>query len=105
MPVLGPEGKIDRKVVAFARKHGIIVIKLEAGRAGTTGLPDRMFLYHGHVMFREMKAPGKKLTALQEHRLKQLREAGFNVGVIYNADKGIEEVIEFIFTADAEEGK
>lgn len=44
-----------------------------------TGVPDRVVVLNGEVWFVELKAPGKKPTALQERRMAQLREAGANV--------------------------
>lgn len=47
---------------------------------GVIGVPDRMVLLPGgKVIFVELKAPGKKLRKIQEHRAKELRELGFQV--------------------------
>lgn len=58
---------------------------------GTTGVPDRICLKDGRVIFVELKAPGKKPRAIQNRRIKQLRDQGFTVFVMDSPD-GIAEV-------------
>lgn len=58
---------------------------------GTTGVPDRICLKAGRVIFVELKAPGKKPRAIQNRRIKQLRDQGFTVFVMDSSD-GIAEV-------------
>jgi hypothetical protein len=53
-----------------------------------SGVPDRIVLLpHGRIVFIELKAPGKKLRAMQEYRAKELRALGFDVRVIDSIDK------------------
>jgi hypothetical protein len=56
---------------------------------GETGWPDRVFLYCGQAVFIEFKAPGKRARPLQEHRIKQLQDCGFKVGVYDDIDDAI----------------
>lgn len=58
---------------------------------GTAGVPDRICLKAGRVIFVELKAPGKKPRAIQNRRIKQLRDQGFTVFVMDSSD-GIAEV-------------
>lgn len=58
---------------------------------GTTGVPDRICLKAGRIVFVELKAPGKKPRAIQNRRIKQLRDQGFTVFVMDSSD-GIVEV-------------
>lgn len=58
---------------------------------GTTGVPDRMCLMGGRVVFVEVKAPGEKPRPIQTRRIQQLRDLGFQVTVLDSLD-GIEEV-------------
>jgi hypothetical protein len=69
-------------------------IELIGGKAlkfispGVSGVPDRIVLLpHGRIVFIELKAPGKKLRAMQEYRAKELRALGFDVRVIDSIDK------------------
>lgn len=58
---------------------------------GTAGVPDRICLKAGRVIFVELKAPGKKPRPIQNRRIKQLQGQGFQVFVIDSTD-GIAEV-------------
>lgn len=46
------------------------------------GFPDLMLLKDGKASFVEVKRPGGKPRPLQEYRIGQLREAGFDVRVL-----------------------
>lgn len=62
---------------------------------GNNGVPDRMVcLPGGHVLFVELKGPGKKPTPLQERQINYLAGLGFSVWVIYSKD-GVDEFIDF----------
>ena len=60
---------------------------------GNRGVPDRLVLLPtGKIAFVELKAPGKKSTALQELQQKRISNLGFKVLVIDSKTK----VDEFI---------
>lgn len=74
-------------------------IELIGGKAlkfvspGVSGVPDRIVLLpHGRIFFIELKAPGKKLRALQEYRAKELRTLDFRVECI-DSIEGIKDFI------------
>ena len=79
----GPEAKIQRAVIAYAKSHykdTLIARKGESGKFGTTGWPDYEFLLSGgRVFFVEFKTPGKEPTPLQWQRIGQLRGLGHRV--------------------------
>lgn len=81
------ESYVERKVKDWARKQGILVLKLTP--YATSGYPDDIFLYKGLVTFIEFKAPGKKPRLLQEIRMRELKERGFNVAVIDSISEGL----------------
>jgi hypothetical protein len=55
---------------------------------GNNGVPDRIvFLPGGRVVFVELKAPGKKPTALQQYQHDRLRDLGQLVVVIDSREK------------------
>lgn len=69
-------------------------VKAEGGRAykfvspGNTGVPDRIVLMpEGRIVFVELKAPGKKPTALQKLQHKRIQDLGFKVLVIDSKEK------------------
>jgi len=83
----GDEHWVEQRVVDFARKKGMLPLKLQL--QNDTGWPDRMFLFNGRVAFIEFKRPGESLRRNQPARVAALRSLGFNVGVINNVKDGI----------------
>jgi len=59
---------------------------------GNIGVPDRIVLLAGRVIFVELKKPGQELRAIQKYRRRQFEKLGFQVAVI----DSIEKVDEFI---------
>ena len=80
------ESTIERAVCDYARKHGVMAMKL-AG-PNQKGQPDRMFLFKGKVIFIEFKAPRGKPTPLQEKWLRDLRTQKFIAVVCEDAADG-----------------
>ena len=75
------ERDLERKLVGAIRAVGGICVKLVS--PGTDGMPDRMALLpEGKIAFVEVKAPGKRLRALQLARQKQLEALGFKAFVL-----------------------
>lgn len=75
----------ESRIEAYLRDS----VKELGGRAykfvspGNDGVPDRVVcLPGGHVIFVELKAPGKKPTKLQEMQMGRLQAMGFRVKVI-----------------------
>ena len=72
------EGTIERAFVKAVQAAGGIAYKLTSQTAN--GLPDRLVLFFpAKTVFVELKAPGKRLRALQKKRRKQLMGLGFPV--------------------------
>lgn len=93
----GPEGKIQDAVIKYARtKYDALCKKNEVGRfMVSSGWPDYMLAVGGgcrcgnsRMIFIEFKAPGGKLTDLQEHVKKQLQDRGFQYYVISDVAEG-----------------
>lgn len=62
---------------------------------GNAGVPDRLVLLpKARVIFVELKAPGKKPTALQERQMQAISILGFPVYVIDSFEK-VDEFIKF----------
>lgn len=80
------ESHVEKAVCAFATRHGWITLKLNG--AGARGKPDRLFLKDGRAVFAEIKAPGKRPTALQARFIERLRAAGFTAAVIDSVEAG-----------------
>lgn len=75
------ENVIERQLFMAVKKLGGMAVKFVS--PGLNGVPDRIVLLpNGKFAFVELKAPGKKLGALQEKRKRQLEGLGFTVYVI-----------------------
>lgn len=80
------EKVIESKLNQAIRRHGGLALKLVS--PGFNGVPDRLILMTGGIAaFAEVKAPGQKTRPLQVRRMEQLRELGFKVFVIDNAEQ------------------
>jgi hypothetical protein len=84
------EKSIERYLVKKVNELNGKIYKLESCQLN--GLPDRMTLYKGQCIFVELKKPNGKLSRLQEHRIKQIKEQGFKCLVI-NSKRKVDELI------------
>lgn len=74
------ESVIQSKIIKRYENAGYIVVKI--GLCNKGGFPDLMLLKDGKASFVEVKRPGQKPRPLQEYRLKELRDAGFEAIVL-----------------------
>lgn len=96
---MSTEKMIEQKATRKLREHGVESIKLQVGRAGTAGWPDRLYLLRGGiVVFVEFKrSPASKTTALQSARIEKLKRMGFRVFVCCDADEAVQRVLSCRF--------
>ena len=73
------EKTIERKVCEKAKLAGWLTYKWVS--PAQAGVPDRIFIRQGEVVFIEFKAPGRTTTPLQDHTIKKLRGEGMNVHI------------------------
>lgn len=89
------EVSIEKRLTMKVKENGGLALKLVS--PGFAGVPDRLVLFNGSkIAFVELKAPAKKLRALQRKRKKQLEALGFKVFKIdsYEAvDRMLEEMV------------
>jgi hypothetical protein len=98
---MGPEAKIQKNVVDFARKtfgDRLIARKFAVGRSftgaptGETGWPDFEFIVktagRPYVFMIEFKSPGGKLTPKQSHMIDRLADVGVPTFVVDDAKQG-----------------
>ena len=91
------EKVIEQKLSLMVKKRGGICPKFVS--PGFDGMPDRIVLLpDGHMAFVEVKAPGKSPRPLQTARHKLLRDLGFKVYVLDNAEQ-IGGILDEIRTA------
>ena len=68
------ESQIEKKLVTYCREQGLLTFKFAS--PANRGVPDRIIMGHGRVMFLELKREGKTPTTLQYHCGKQITAAG-----------------------------
>lgn len=75
-----PEGDVESFFVRKTKEQGFLCWKLKV--PGIDGVPDRMLIGHGVVIFVELKAPGETPRRLQCERIKEMREHDAVIKVI-----------------------
>jgi len=89
--VIESEKILEKYLVSEVKSLGGWAVKLLSGLV--TGLPDRLILLPGGVVaFVEVKTTGKKSSAIQQVRHKQLRALDFRVEVL-DSKEGINNFI------------
>lgn len=85
------ENKLRRKIRALG--CGAVCLKFVS--PGYTGVPDRIILLPGgHVIFAELKQPGKVERERQRYVQSVLRRLGFDVFSAVDSDERIDDVVE-----------
>ena len=74
------EKQLEKKCCDWAEKQGWWQRKFVS--PSQRGVPDRLFLRHGHVVFVEFKRQGEKPTALQEKTINTMFKNGATVHVV-----------------------
>lgn len=69
-----PERKIEKQVVKYCKLHGLYQRKFVS--PGHVGVADRIIVGKQGTVFLELKAPGKKLRALQRRERDLIIKAG-----------------------------
>jgi len=76
------ESSVEGDAIDYAEKQGWWVAKFVS--PGRRGVPDRIFIRDGRVLFIEFKRPGKTAEPQQKKRHREMREHGAEVHVIDN---------------------
>lgn len=93
------ERSIENSVVAYAKKRGAEVVKLNG--MGKRSHPDRMFLgRYGTILFIEFKRAGEEPTPAQLHLHETWRALDHEVYVIDDVQAGKDLVDEILFPED-----
>lgn len=72
--MLERESTVERRLKEYAESLGIWTRKFIS--PSRRGVPDRVYLANGLVMFMEVKRPGETLTKLQRYELDLIRDHG-----------------------------
>lgn len=77
------ESKFQRKLIKQYESEGWYVIRLIT--TNKSGIPDLLCLKHNeNPLFIEVKASSGKPSALQEFRIKELNNMGFDAVILYD---------------------
>lgn len=87
------EYKVEKDIREWAQSQNILVFKFTS--PGNAGVPDRLFIFSGLVVFMEIKRPGKKLRALQQFQIDRLRAHGAVADWCDSAESGIEKLKKY----------
>lgn len=67
-----------------AKRLGWYAIKIHGSAYQLSGLPDVLTLKAGRAVWIEVKRPGESPTRIQEHRMRELEEAGCIAAVVHS---------------------
>ena len=81
------ESVLEAKIVKYCRENGILTYKFSS--PSHRGVPDRVMMKDGKVMFMEVKALSKKPTALQFHEIEKIQRSGIVVGWVDDFSKAV----------------
>jgi len=90
-----PERKVKTKVSKLLKERGAYHFYPVASGYGSAGIPDIIACYQGMFIGIECKAGDNKVTALQEHNLELIKQAGGISLVVY------EDLTELIAVLDS----
>lgn len=71
---MGRESELETKLTQYCQEIGALTYKFRS--VGIRGVPDRVIIYRGKVMFIELKAPGKKPSPQQYYHLRRIKAQG-----------------------------
>lgn len=74
------ESSIQSRIIKRFEAQGFYVVKLVL--TSKNGIPDLLLLKDGQASFVEVKRPGERPRPLQEFRISELRNNGFEVQVL-----------------------
>lgn len=84
------ESSLESKAIQLAKENGWLTYKFTSSERG---VPDRVFIKNGTVMFVEFKSKGKKLSKLQEYHRRRISDQNITCLCIDNIDE-IELIME-----------
>lgn len=85
-----PESKLSTKIMKAWRNRGAFCYKVHGSEMQMAGVPDISGTFRGWSVWCETKMPGNAPSAIQLHRIKQIRAAGGLVVVAYSVKEATE---------------
>ncbi len=80
------ESRIETDVCVYARSRGWLALKFVS--PGASGVPDRLFIKQGRMIFVEFKTATGTISPLQRHWHRLLEFHGFAVHIVNDIDAG-----------------
>ena len=80
------ESSVEAALVRYAAKRGVLTFKFSS--PSHRGVPDRIFMANGNVLFLEVKRPGGEPTALQTYTMRAITNAGCLCRWVDNVEAG-----------------
>jgi len=81
------EKELEAKVVKYAKDHGILTYKFVS--PNNRGVPDRIFLNRGKVLFLEFKTGKNTVTLLQRREINRILDSGHPAFEVYDYDYAV----------------
>lgn len=85
------ESRIEKRLIHEVEKRGGLCLKF---LSTVSGVPDRMIVYKGRVLFVELKTEEGRLSALQRYWISQFGKCGVPIDVLY----GLKDVSRYVAT-------
>lgn len=84
---MGPEAKLQLKVVRYLKELGSNVWYFKASDKFTIGIPDLVICYSGRFIAIELKAPYGRASEIQAYQLQTIQRAGGEAFVCRTLDE------------------
>lgn len=97
-----PEARLSRRIINSWRKRGAWAYKVHGSEMQPAGIPDISGVYDTFSVWCETKMPGNKPSAIQVHRINQIRKAGGLVVIAYNQHDA-EEMLDHLDSGEHDE--
>lgn len=85
------ERSVEAGLVEKVKKRGGLCFKFTS--PGCSGVPDRIIIYKGRVIFVELKQTNGRLSPIQKVTIEKMRRHGATVYVVYGS-RGVDSMLE-----------
>ena len=91
------ERSVEAGLVEKVKRRGGLCYKLVS--PGCSGVPDRMIIYKGRVVFVELKQTRGRLSPIQQVTIEKMRRHGATVYVVYGS-AGVDSMLEEVMPSE-----
>ena len=88
------EAGIEQRVVKYCNDHKLLTYKFTS--PSHRGVPDRLIIGPGRVLFLELKQAAKKPTPLQEREIRRINQFAVSETVVARWAAGLDEALNVI---------